>query len=52
MRASLAGLSTNSRHSIVAGAGHEIHLFEPSAVIQASGDVVQSIRSKAPLPKR
>jgi pimeloyl-ACP methyl ester carboxylesterase len=36
----LAQQSTNSRHTVVANAGHEIHLFEPAAVIQAIHDVV------------
>jgi pimeloyl-ACP methyl ester carboxylesterase len=52
VHAALARLSTNSRHSIVTGAGHEIHLFEPSAVVQAVTDVLQAIRSKSPLPAR
>jgi pimeloyl-ACP methyl ester carboxylesterase len=50
--AALAALSTNSRHSVVAGAGHEIHLFEPSAVVLAVSDVVAAIRTKSPLPAR
>jgi pimeloyl-ACP methyl ester carboxylesterase len=52
VHAALAGLSTNSRHSIVPHAGHEIHLFEPRAVIQAVADVLEAIRSKTPLPQR
>ena len=48
----LAGLSTNSRHSMVAGAGHEIHLFQPSAVITAIADVVRAVREKSALPSR
>jgi lactoylglutathione lyase len=43
-------LQSNSRHSVVAGAGHEIHLFEPAAVIQGVTDVLQAIRDKAKLP--
>ena len=50
--ASQARLSTNSRHSVIAGAGHEIHLFEPTAVIAAIADVVQAIRGKSQLPAR
>ena len=50
--AALAALSTNRRHSVVAGAGHEIHLFEPSAVVLAVSDVVAAIRTKGPLPRR
>jgi pimeloyl-ACP methyl ester carboxylesterase len=50
VHAALARLSTNSRHSIVAGAGHEIHLFEPGAVVRAIADVLQAIRDRTPLP--
>jgi pimeloyl-ACP methyl ester carboxylesterase len=50
--AALARLSTNSRHTVVANAGHEIHLFEPSAVVQAIADVVESARMKTPLRPR
>ena len=39
--AALAKLSTNSRHTVVPGSGHEIHLFEPSAVVQAIEDVAK-----------
>ena len=52
VHAALAQLSTNSRHSVVARAGHEIHLFEPSAVVQAVADVLAAIRNKTPLPQR
>jgi pimeloyl-ACP methyl ester carboxylesterase len=50
--AKLAALSTNSRHSVIADAGHEIHLFEPGAVIQAIRDVVDAVRTKKQLPAR
>jgi pimeloyl-ACP methyl ester carboxylesterase len=50
--AALAKLSSNSRHSIVAGSGHEIHLFEPIAVITGIADVVRAIREKSALPPR
>lgn len=50
--AEVARLSTNSRHTVVAGAGHEIHLFEPKAVIQAIADVIEGARTKARLPAR
>lgn len=43
--AGLAVLSTNSRHSVVTDAGHEIHLFQPKAVIRAIADVVESSRT-------
>jgi pimeloyl-ACP methyl ester carboxylesterase len=52
VHAALAALSTNSRHSVAAGAGHEIHLFDPPVVILAIQDVVASVRTKAPLPRR
>jgi pimeloyl-ACP methyl ester carboxylesterase len=50
--AGLARLSTNGRHTIVAGSDHEIHLFEPSVVVQAIADVVSAHRSKTRLPPR
>jgi pimeloyl-ACP methyl ester carboxylesterase len=50
--AALAKLSSNSRHSVVPRAGHEIHLFEPSAVVQAIADVVEAVRTGARLPQR
>jgi pimeloyl-ACP methyl ester carboxylesterase len=48
----LAKLSTNSRHTRVDGAGHEIHLFKPDAVIQAITDVIEAVRTKSALPPR
>jgi pimeloyl-ACP methyl ester carboxylesterase len=51
VHAALASLSTNSRHSVIAGAGHEIHLFDPGSVIRAARDVALAIRSKAKLPQ-
>lgn len=51
VHAALARLSANSRHTVVAGAGHEIHLFEPEAVIRAVRDVVQAVRGKTQLPR-
>jgi pimeloyl-ACP methyl ester carboxylesterase len=50
--AALARLSSNSRHSMVAGSGHEIHLFEPTAVVTGIVDVVRAIREKTILPPR
>jgi pimeloyl-ACP methyl ester carboxylesterase len=52
VHAALARLSTNSRHTVVAGSGHEIHLFEPDAVVQAIRDVLEALRSKKQLPAR
>jgi pimeloyl-ACP methyl ester carboxylesterase len=49
---SLAQLSTNSRHSVVPEAGHEIHLFQPGAMIAAINDVVASVHTKQPLRPR
>lgn len=40
----LAAQSTNSRHLVVAGSGHEIHLFQPLVVIQAIQDVISLSR--------
>ncbi len=50
--ARLARISSNSRHVVVAGAGHEIHLFEPVAVIQAIQDVIAAAKNKTRLPAR
>ena len=52
VHATAARSSRNSRHTVVAGAGHELHLFEPAAVVQAIRDVVDSVRSGAMLPRR
>jgi pimeloyl-ACP methyl ester carboxylesterase len=52
VHAALARLSTNSRHTVVAGSGHEIHLFQPDAVVQAIRDVVEALRSQKQLPAR
>ena len=49
VHAALARLSSNARHAVIAGSGHEIHLFEPSVVVQAIADVVRSVREKTPL---
>ena len=49
VHARAAALSTNSRHTIVDGAGHEVHLFEPAVVIAAIGDVVEAVRGQRPL---
>ena len=47
--AELTRLSTNSRHRVIPGAGHEIHLFAPDAVVQAIADVVKALRENARL---
>ena len=47
--AGLARLSTNSRHEVIATAGHEIHLFTPSAVVRAIQDVAAAARARQPL---
>ena len=44
--AALAAASKKGRHAVVPGAGHEIQLFQPAAVIQAIEDVVSNVRSK------
>jgi hypothetical protein len=48
----LARLSTNSRQTVVPEAGHEIHLFVPSAVIQAIQDVSTAARQRSRLTVR
>jgi pimeloyl-ACP methyl ester carboxylesterase len=50
--AKLAKLSSNSRFSVIADAGHEIHLFQPRAVITAVEDVLEAIAKKTRLPAR
>jgi pimeloyl-ACP methyl ester carboxylesterase len=50
--AALARLAKNSRHTVVADSGHEIHLFMPAAVIQAVRDVTLAIRQGTQLPPR
>ncbi|HEX6163166.1 MAG TPA: alpha/beta hydrolase [Vicinamibacterales bacterium] len=42
-------LSSNSRFSVIAGSGHEIHLFHPRAVVSAVTDVVEAILKKTQL---
>ena len=44
--AGLAKLARNSRHTVVADSGHEVHLFTPAAVIQAIQDVSTAIRQR------
>ena len=50
--AGLAKLARNSRHTVVADSGHEVHLFTPAAVIQAIQDVSTAIRQRSQLPPR
>ena len=50
--AALAGLSKNSRHVVVSSAGHEIHLFSPSVVVQAIQDVTMAAAQRSRLPAR
>jgi pimeloyl-ACP methyl ester carboxylesterase len=52
VHAALAAQSTNARHTVIRDAGHEIHLFTPSAVIQAVEDVVEAVRKGTQLPSR
>jgi len=44
LEAKLAQLSTNGTQRIVAGSGHEIHLFEPAVVVRAIQEVVDAVR--------
>ena len=48
LHAELAGLSTNSVHRIVAGAGHYIHWDKPEAVVTAVRDVLWAVRNREP----
>ena len=45
----IAELSTNSRFSVISGSGHEIHLYEPRAVVNAVNDVLEAIAKKTQL---
>jgi pimeloyl-ACP methyl ester carboxylesterase len=45
----LAGLSTNSDHRIVEGAGHYIHEDRPEVVVTAVRDVVTAVREPGPV---
>jgi len=36
-------LSSNSRYLVVPDAGHEIHLFQPAAAVQAIRDVTAAV---------
>ncbi|MEX1183582.1 MAG: alpha/beta hydrolase [Gemmatimonadota bacterium] len=45
----LAGLSTNSDHRIVEGAGHYVHDDRPDAVVTAIRDVVTAVREGGPV---
>jgi pimeloyl-ACP methyl ester carboxylesterase len=45
----VAGLSIDSRHAVVAGAGHEIHLFDPGIVVGAIADVIKAVRTRSRL---
>jgi pimeloyl-ACP methyl ester carboxylesterase len=44
LEAKLAQLSTNATQRVVAGSGHEIHLFDPAAVVEGIGMVVDAAR--------
>ena len=44
--AELAAASKSGRHAVVAGAGHEIQLFQPAAVIESVEEVLSSVRSR------
>ena len=45
VHASLGRLTRNFRHTVVDGSGHEVHLFQPAAVIRAIEDVVAAVRT-------
>ena len=49
VHAALAKLSTNSRHTVIDGSGHEIHLFQPRAVVNAINDVLEAVAKKSHL---
>ena len=43
VHANLAKLSSRSRYAVIAGAGHEIHLFDPAAVAAAIREVLGQV---------
>ena len=45
VHASLGRLTRNFRHVVVEGSGHEIHLFQPGAVVTAIQEVVTTARA-------
>jgi pimeloyl-ACP methyl ester carboxylesterase len=47
--AQLDFLSTNSLHIEATGSGHEIHLFQPTRVLEGIGRAVDAVRTRAPL---
>jgi pimeloyl-ACP methyl ester carboxylesterase len=49
VHASLGKLTRNFRHTVVDGSGHEVHLFQPDAVIRAVDDVLTSAKTGARL---
>lgn len=52
LQAELATLSTNSIHRVVEGSSHYIHEDSPDAVVEAIGEVVESIRGGTRLDHR
>lgn len=44
-------LSSNSAHVTAPGSGHEIHLFQPDAVIRAVSRIVAAVRQHLPLAR-
>ena len=45
----LANLSTDSRHVMVAGSGHEIYLYKPAVVVQSISAVVTAVQNHSRL---
>jgi len=45
----LASLSTDSKHVMVAGSGHEIYLYKPAVVVQSISAVVTAVRNHSRL---
>jgi pimeloyl-ACP methyl ester carboxylesterase len=42
-------LSENTVHITAGGSGHEIHLYQPDAVVQALAQMVSAVRNRTPL---
>ena len=52
LQAKLASLSANSSYRVVAHSGHEIHLYQPAAIVRATEDVVEAVRHHTHVAER
>jgi hypothetical protein len=49
LQGDLASLSTDSKHVMVAGSGHETYIYKPAAVVQSISSVVTAVRNHSQL---